>query len=109
MINCMNRNVLERTDSCKLDRVDSPEQHVRLCFLKVERSWSGNLTPPRYEQVKDDGVVGKEVKKKKAHHRRYKSEAGALLGEPKLVRSSGMRRDWSFEDLRDNKTRNVRQ
>ncbi|KAL9666407.1 hypothetical protein QQ045_000738 [Rhodiola kirilowii] len=107
MINCMSRDVLERTDSYNLNRVGSPKQHTRLCFLKVERSWSGDMTRARYEQVMEDKAEEsvRKATKKKGHHRRCQSELGADVA-PKLVRSSGMRRDWSFEDLR-NKIRNV--
>lgn len=39
---------------------------------------------------------------KKGHRRRYSAEVVVYgdLDEPRLVRSSGLRRDWSFEDLR---------
>uniref|UniRef100_A0A7N0UZC7 Uncharacterized protein n=1 Tax=Kalanchoe fedtschenkoi TaxID=63787 RepID=A0A7N0UZC7_KALFE len=107
MINCMNRNVLERTDSYN-KASSSPKHHVRLCFLKVGRTWSGSLAPPRYVPAKDHGVVGQEKERDHpARRRRWRcnSEAGALLGAdggPSLARSLGMRRDWSFEDLQSN-------
>ncbi|PNX71219.1 hypothetical protein L195_g027091 [Trifolium pratense] len=58
--------------------------------IQVERSWSGNLTPPQCE-----GGSG-AVAKIKAEHRRTNS-AGNI--EPRLLRSSGMRRDWRLEEL----------
>ncbi|KAK7382854.1 hypothetical protein VNO80_01976 [Phaseolus coccineus] len=58
---------------------------------KHNRSWSsGNMAPPQY------AVSGPLAKVKAEHHRRTNSEGGV---GPRLVRSSGMRRDWSFEDL----------
>jgi len=48
------------------------------------------MTPPQYANS------GPLAKVKAQHHRRSNSESGV---EPRLVRSSGMRRDWSFEDL----------
>ncbi|GAU28967.1 hypothetical protein TSUD_153830 [Trifolium subterraneum] len=56
----------------------------------VDRSWSGNLTPPHCDA--GSGAAGKI----KAEHRRTNS-AGNI--EPRLLRSSGMRRDWRFEEL----------
>ncbi|WVZ17714.1 hypothetical protein V8G54_010696 [Vigna mungo] len=49
----------------------------------------GNMTPPQYAH---SGPLAKV----KAQHRRTNSDSGV---GPRLVRSSGMRRDWSFEDL----------
>lgn len=73
------------------------------CCVMVEKSWSGNLTPPRpYDQMKNTS----RTKAKKGRHRRLNSTGGVgfegdgISTEPRLVRSSGMRRDWSFENLR---------
>ncbi|XP_047160033.1 putative uncharacterized protein DDB_G0283431 [Vigna umbellata] len=49
----------------------------------------GNMTPSQYAH---SGPLAKI----KAQHRRTNSDSGV---GPRLVRSSGMRRDWSFEDL----------
>ncbi|BAT96810.1 hypothetical protein LR48_Vigan11g167900 [Vigna angularis] len=49
----------------------------------------GNMTPTQYAH---SGPLAKI----KAQHRRTNSDSGV---GPRLVRSSGMRRDWSFEDL----------
>ncbi|ESW06486.1 hypothetical protein PHAVU_010G051800 [Phaseolus vulgaris] len=54
------------------------------------RSWSSGNMEPQY------ALSGPLAKVKAEHHRRTNSEGGV---GPKLVRSSGMRRDWSFEDL----------
>lgn len=61
--------------------------------IKVGRTWSGNISPPQCAAATGGGAVAKI---KKEHHRRTNS-AGNV--GPRLVRSSGMRRDWSFEDL----------
>lgn len=77
----------------------------------VGRNWSGALTPPPlpYEHIRGGGGGGVNGVKKvrKSQLRRLRStteeplmEEGGEGGEPRLVRSSGMRRDWSFEDLR---------
>ncbi|KAJ0052469.1 hypothetical protein Pint_03435 [Pistacia integerrima] len=74
--------------------------------MKVERSWSGPLASPPYEQIREP-VTSQSMQlvssnKVKKGHRRYKSTSVVAFEEntePRLVRSSGMRRDWSFEDL----------
>lgn len=72
----------------------------------IERNWSGALASPSppweemREPVTPQSVSSKKVKK---GHRRYKSAAVVAIDEinkPRLVRSAGMRRDWSFEDFR---------
>jgi len=69
----------------------------------MERSWSGNLSPPSHGQMgrKSTAVAARKVIKKEPHRL---NSAGSVTfkgcEEPRLVRSSGMRRDWSFEDLR---------
>ncbi|XP_057475966.1 uncharacterized protein LOC130763967 [Actinidia eriantha] len=89
--------------NCLLGRVDSEKEHgahFKLHWKKGVRSWSGNLGPPRpYEKMKSGSTVaGKNAKVR--HHRVHSSGRIGYEGEPMLVRSSGMRRDWSFEDLR---------
>ncbi|CAJ1948106.1 unnamed protein product [Sphenostylis stenocarpa] len=105
-LNCLTcGNILQRVKSGRSDAcLPLPEESIKPCYnnennnnnRKVSkapnRSWSGNMTPPQFEPS------GPLAKVKTAHHRRTTSEGG--LG-PRLVRSSGMRRDWSFEDLAD--------
>ncbi|EEF42419.1 uncharacterized protein LOC8284597 [Ricinus communis] len=99
-LNCLTCRDLQRNNSGT--EYDQEGHDRRICCIKVERSWSGNLTPPPYEQVGkgNSAVAARKIKK---DHRRLKS-MGAIAfkgtDEPKLIRSSGMRRDWSFEDLR---------
>ncbi|GAV58036.1 hypothetical protein CFOL_v3_01572 [Cephalotus follicularis] len=104
-LDCLSCQVLQRTNS------DNELEHVprkpyrETCFAMVERgSWSGNLNPPPppYEKMRS----GKSmlIEKVKKGHRRLHSTGTVAFegsGEPRLVRSCGMRRDWSFEDLRD--------
>lgn len=110
-LNCLTCQSLQRTNSDKEYGNGGPIK--KLCCIKVERSWSGNLTPPPYEQIRN-GAHGSMVvtakKKVKKNHRRLNSTGAVAFTtntEPKLVRSVGMRRDWSFEDLRqrNNETR----
>ncbi|RDX71800.1 hypothetical protein CR513_48796, partial [Mucuna pruriens] len=79
--------VLQRVNS---DREEClPETKTFKKPIKVDRSWSGNINPPQ-------NARGAVAKVKAEHHRRTNSEGDV---GPRLVRSSGMRRDWSFEDL----------
>ncbi|XP_061336877.1 uncharacterized protein LOC133283957 [Gastrolobium bilobum] len=95
--------VLQRTDSY---REYLPENDYREVTKKVDRSWSGNITSPQCELPKVKGVVAKI----KADHRRVHSAGNIQYpgsSEPRLVRSSGMRREWSFENLAENKDHSV--
>ncbi|KAK7309620.1 hypothetical protein RJT34_06502 [Clitoria ternatea] len=48
------------------------------------------------------------ISKVKAEHRRAHSTGNVPYdSEPKLIRSSGMRRDWSFENLAENQDQRV--
>ncbi|KAJ9152449.1 hypothetical protein P3X46_026014 [Hevea brasiliensis] len=97
-LNCLTCQDLQRNNSGT--EYDQESIYRNLCCIKVERSWSGNLSPPPYEKIgKSSMTITRKIKK---NHRRLNS-TGAIAfkesGEPKLMRSSGMRRDWSFEDL----------
>ena len=59
--------------------------------IEVERNWSGNISPP------PPSGGGGAVAKIKIEHRRTNSD-GNNVG-PRLLRSSGMRRDWCLEEL----------
>ncbi|TXG54303.1 hypothetical protein EZV62_019559 [Acer yangbiense] len=94
LINCL---ACQRTNSNKEhDGHDFYRNLSSCCMKKVERrSWSGNLAPPPpppYEQMNNN---------RKKNCRRLHSTGAVYDGadEPRLVRSAGMRRDWSFEDL----------
>ncbi|GAB2273009.1 hypothetical protein Dimus_007821 [Dionaea muscipula] len=96
-MNHVNHQVLDRVDSDATMRFISKSF---CCRVLVERSWSGNLTPPtHYEKDGSSGMVKKTAR----NHRRILT-TGAVdfeeeMTEPKLVRSGGIRRDWSFECL----------
>ncbi|CAK9173396.1 unnamed protein product [Ilex paraguariensis] len=96
-LNCLTCQSMPRTDSDKGFKqiYDHEKHHFSHCLGKVERRWSGNLaSPPRpYEKIRTG--------KKATHHRIHSSGTVEFESSaPKLVRSCGMRRDWSFEDLR---------
>lgn len=109
-LNCLTCQGIPRTNS------DKEGENLRLGLGKLERSsWTGNLGPPRpninsnYEKMKtlrsaSSLVPPKKVAKNKAPLRFHSSGSIGSFNdeeeEPKLVRSCGMRRDWSFEDLR---------
>uniref|UniRef100_A0A5B7BCT5 Uncharacterized protein n=1 Tax=Davidia involucrata TaxID=16924 RepID=A0A5B7BCT5_DAVIN len=90
------------------ERYDHGMPHFRLCCAKVERSWSGNLAPRPYGKMREmQSALLPEKRVKKGHSRIHSS--GPVEYEssaPRLVRSCGMRRDWSFENLMQ--TRDVR-
>ncbi|KAF3631365.1 hypothetical protein BC332_15953 [Capsicum chinense] len=102
--------------TCKISRTDSTNELNDKKFnsnidknskeehkFTVERSWSGNLAPitrPDGNMTHSLSVIP-ENKVKKGPHRLHNSGPVELsTGIPKLVRSPGIRRDWSFEDLR---------
>ncbi|GMH22597.1 hypothetical protein Nepgr_024440 [Nepenthes gracilis] len=97
-LNCLNCQVLHRTNSDDSRRLTNG---VLCCKAMAGRSWSGNLTPPPYYEKA--GSFGKTKNKVKPDRRRNGSaeivEYGEEISEPKLLRSGGMRRDWSFECL----------
>lgn len=95
-LNCLTcGQVLQRVNS---DREYSPEVSIKACRKvarqHVDRSWSGNISPPQ-----------SSVAKMKAEHRRTNSTGDV---GPRLLRSSGVRRDWSFEELAAQQDKRVR-
>ncbi|XVF51982.1 hypothetical protein PTKIN_Ptkin04bG0228300 [Pterospermum kingtungense] len=113
-LNCLTCQVLQRTNSNSSNESGHCGKEKgcrRFCCI---RSWSGNLSPATYEQIRSDKPMSMAVSKKikKGHHRRlntidttYRTVAFVADGEPRLVRSSGMRRDWSFENLREKRVK----
>ncbi|CAO2837981.1 unnamed protein product [Amaranthus hypochondriacus] len=110
-LNCC--HVLQRTDSevdvSKRSCIHENEKPItpknipslfRRKFL-AERSWSGNLIPGKGTGT---GTHVASPKNMKVHNlRRYDSMDEASYDNdntPRLVRSGGIRRDWSFENLR---------
>lgn len=57
---------------------------------------------PDYGKMRSTSSVGvpRDKKVKNVPRRCNSTIAGSVEDQPKLVRSCGMRRDWSFEDLR---------
>ncbi|KAK7317783.1 hypothetical protein RJT34_02305 [Clitoria ternatea] len=85
-----------------LQRVNSEEflleiKPYKKSHILVDRSWSGNLSPPKGRGDPPRRSGGAVSKIKTEHHRRTNSEGDV---GPRLARSSGMRREWSFQDLR---------
>ncbi|PPD79353.1 hypothetical protein ES288_D09G233400v1 [Gossypium darwinii] len=87
-LNCWTCPVLQRTNS--IDDIDfgketgirakQQQQHLGDSFKKIKKG------PIRFNTIATTyGTMG------------FEANVGA---QPRLVRSSGMRRDWSFEDLR---------
>lgn len=96
-MNCLTCQALPRTQSDRENHgYETSSSRGKSCCLYVPRRWSAELTPPTYESIKiDDDISSSPHKKVKT--RRVHSDCSG--NEPRLVRSSGMRRDWSFEDL----------
>ena len=108
-LSCLSCQVLQRTNSdCEREYGGEKYTYKKIFQPEVhQRSWSGNLgqPPPGYDQmVSGSKAVVEQKKVKKLGHRRMHSTGALALdgtAEPRLVRSCGMRRDWSFEDLRE--------
>ncbi|GAB2212154.1 hypothetical protein Droror1_Dr00025503 [Drosera rotundifolia] len=97
---CMYCQVLNRVDS---DATMRFVNNAFCCKVLVERSWSGNLAPCPAPYHKKEDSSTRMIKKAAKDYKRTGS-MGAVdfdeeIIEPKLVRSGGMRRDWSFECL----------
>lgn len=94
--NCLTCQVLRRTDSDNVDNNSQEMSDFRSCLARVDRSWSGNLAPNTgyknmMSRTSNNGA-----------HRLQNSGGGPMefpSVTPRLQRCSGMRRDWSFEDL----------
>ena len=100
-LNCLSCQDSQRSAS-ERECLQGKPHKKKLGCITVERSWSGNLSPPSRGQMgrKSTAVATRKMIKKEPH--RLNSAGGVTFKgceEPRLVRSSGMRRDWSFEDL----------
>ncbi|XP_010481416.1 PREDICTED: uncharacterized protein LOC104760224 [Camelina sativa] len=120
-LNCLTCQALPRTDSNKEIDLSGPGpptveiNHVlgkTCCVLDPigGRNWSGSLNPRIHEKIGRSGssLAQKMKKVKKIHHLRLSGPVGSNPSngptrpeQPKLVRSTGVRRNWSFENLRD--------
>ncbi|KAE8670256.1 Detected protein of unknown function [Hibiscus syriacus] len=98
-LNCWTCPILQRTNS---------SSDIDFCCVRVSRSLSGNMSPQPYEQLgKEPGIPTKKMKAAPRRFNTFDTKSYGAMGfegngndEPRLVRSSGMRRDWSMEDLR---------
>ncbi|WZZ35643.1 hypothetical protein YC2023_019044 [Brassica napus] len=121
-LNCLSCQALPRTDSNKEFDLSGPRPSTvksnpvlgkskTYCADQVGgRNWSGNLNARISEKIGRSGSsLAQRMKKvKKTPHIRLSGPVGSNSGngllrteQPTLVRSSGMRRNWSFENLRD--------
>ncbi|KAL5702621.1 hypothetical protein ACHQM5_027817 [Ranunculus cassubicifolius] len=88
--------------------IEEGDQNVRniptlkSCCMRLDRNWSGHLSPPRYKKMRTEQSMGVNKTPKKGHRRGHSMSVVQLEDDcsPRLSRSGGMRRDWSFEDLR---------
>ncbi|KAG2376703.1 uncharacterized protein HKW66_Vig0243330 [Vigna angularis] len=83
-------------------------KEIKETWNQVDRSWSNNKLPSALKrELPKVGAVGKL---KGDHRRNYSTGDVPYPGasEPKLMRSSGMRRNWSLEDLTEKQERRVR-
>lgn len=114
-LNCLTCSQnLQRTDS--FGEFITEKEYKEVC-KKVDRNWSGNLiasssssSSSSTSQCDLPKGQGGNVAKIKAEHRRVHSTGNIPYpgsSQPKLVRSSGMRRDWSFENLAENQDQSV--
>ncbi|XP_038725797.1 uncharacterized protein LOC120016898 [Tripterygium wilfordii] len=101
-LNCLTCQSSQRTNS-EQEYCNRGKQCKKIFCIKVDRSWSGNLNPQPYKQIRSGSKVVAAQKMRNCHRRLNSTGAVIFEGsgaEPRLVRSCGMRRDWSFEDLR---------
>ncbi|KAH0741489.1 hypothetical protein KY290_034532 [Solanum tuberosum] len=95
-LNCLTCQVLRRIDSNNVDNNSQEMSNFSSCLARVDRSWSGNMAPNSgYENVMTRTS-------NKGAHRLHNSYGGPMefpSVTPRLQRCSGMRRDWSFEEL----------
>ncbi|KAA0038574.1 uncharacterized protein E6C27_scaffold92G001040 [Cucumis melo var. makuwa] len=97
-MNCLTCQALPRTQSDRENNhgYETPSSRGKSCCLYVPRRWSAELTP--HNPIKlDEDISSSDLHKKPRSRRARSGDYGG--NEPRLVRSSGMRRDWSFEDL----------
>ncbi|XP_020218074.1 uncharacterized protein LOC109801424 [Cajanus cajan] len=103
-LNCLTcSQLLQRTDS--FGELFAEKEYKDICKqVQVDRRWPENMasSPPKRDFPKSAAVT-----KIKAEHRRNYSTGDVPYSPgsqgPKLKRSSGMRRNWSFEDLPETK------
>ncbi|XVE57443.1 hypothetical protein DITRI_Ditri04bG0091100 [Diplodiscus trichospermus] len=108
-LNCLTCQVLRRTDSNNGRNHCGKQKDIsKFCCISIHRSWSMNMSSAAAYDRQFGGESTMTVVPSKKGHRRLNTidtTYGAVAfeddGEPRLVRSCGMRRDWSFENLRE--------
>ncbi|KAL2472500.1 Uncharacterized protein Adt_40676 [Abeliophyllum distichum] len=99
-LNCLARQTIRRTTDMnkeRRDRFNLEKPNFSLCLGRVERNWSGNLEhSSSYEKMRSGTNLSPANKASNGGSTAF--DTG--VATPRLVRSSGMRRDWSFEDVR---------
>ncbi|KAI0510271.1 hypothetical protein KFK09_010872 [Dendrobium nobile] len=109
-LNCL------RCDNGGSPAVNRPEPGKHQCFHccgVLQRSFSANSSPPLHNKLlRRNSSLESSGRRNKGRHKVANSVrtlsnkfvkhtvVPSAIGEPRLVRSGGMRRDWSFEDLR---------
>lgn len=93
-LNCLTcGQILKRDNSDRENNLpEIDKSYTKKVRIYVDRSWSGNIIAPPQSKG-GSGVVADNTK---PEFRRANS-AGDV--GPRLLRSSGMRRDWRFEEL----------
>ncbi|KAK4769521.1 hypothetical protein SAY86_027671 [Trapa natans] len=105
---------LQRTDSYHGFRSSKENRCHTLSCPRADKNWSGQLLSPPCDEISDERGPLKATSRKRPMGRRLSTggvifggsdlgvghRSGPSLVQPKLVRSGGMRRHWSFEDLR---------
>lgn len=105
-LNCLTcSQLLQRTDS--YGELFAEKEYTKIC-KQVDRSLSSNMSS---STSKCELPKGGAVAKVKAGHRRNYSTGDVPYPPgspgPTLVRSSGMRRNWSFEDVAETQDQGV--
>ncbi|KAH0461061.1 hypothetical protein IEQ34_008636 [Dendrobium chrysotoxum] len=89
-----------------------PGKHQCCRCYGLQRSFSANSSPPLHNKLRGRNS-SLESSRRKGRHKFANSVrtlskkfvkhtvVPSAMGEPRLMRSGGMRRDWSFEDLRN--------
>ncbi|KAF7809498.1 putative plant/MZA15-19 protein [Senna tora] len=110
-LNCLACSLIQRTDSYEDLMMPEKESVATKLRVKVDRSWSfGNIGSPasggrrQCYDGENHGLKGGALANIKTNHRRFQSDGNVGYDPPaspgpRLVRSCGVRRDWSFEDL----------
>ncbi|KAJ0240017.1 Plant/protein [Hirschfeldia incana] len=90
-LNCLTCHNLQRSDS-----------DIDIVNLKDSKITEKNVTSGYEKMVRNRTMLPAVRRVKMGHRRLYSADSVVYrdLDEPKLARSSGLRRDWSFEDLK---------